>query len=115
MAVVVILFAMFCMVTEPTRDDFYYQSIPAGSPKEVLDFLRMLYFNWSSRMVTEPLVLLLVNLLPDDFTLYHKCGGKTRGPALDVPIDRMAQKCYYICINRKKICKYNNNRWCCCW
>ena len=37
------LFAMFCMVTEPTRDDFYYQSIPAGSPKEVLDFLRMLY------------------------------------------------------------------------
>lgn len=76
------LFAMFCMVTEPTRDDFYYQSIPAGSPKEVLDFLRMLYFNWSSRMVTEPLVLLLVNL---DMTVWRVfCVANILGIALSV-------------------------------
>ena len=56
------LFAMFCMVREPTRDDFYYQSIKADSLGDVLDFLSHMYFSWSSRMVTEPLVVLLVNL-----------------------------------------------------
>ncbi len=56
------LFIMFCMVKEPTRDDLYYQSIKADSLKDVAEFLRVLYYTWSSRMVTEPLVLLLVNL-----------------------------------------------------
>ncbi len=56
------LFAMFCMVTEPTRDDFYYQSIKADSLGDVMAFLSQMYLSWSSRMVTEPLVVLLVNL-----------------------------------------------------
>nr|WP_289767475.1 DUF6056 family protein [uncultured Acetatifactor sp.] len=56
------LFAMFCMVTEPTRDDFYYQSIEAGSAEDLFAFLSQMYSNWSSRMVTEPLVVLLVNV-----------------------------------------------------
>ena len=56
------LFAMFCMVTEPTRDDFYYQSIKADSLGDVMAFLSQMYHSWSSRMVTEPLVVLLVNL-----------------------------------------------------
>ena len=56
------LFAMFCMVREPTRDDFYYQTIPADSLKDILEFLSHMYLNWSSRMVTEPLVVVLVNL-----------------------------------------------------
>ncbi len=56
------LFAMFCMVKEPTRDDFYYQSIKADSLGDVMAFLSQMYLSWSSRMVTEPLVVLLVNL-----------------------------------------------------
>lgn len=56
------LFAMFCMITEPTLDDLAYQRIKVSSLGDLADFLSIQYTQWSSRMVTEPLVLLLVNL-----------------------------------------------------
>lgn len=62
------LFAMFSMVRELTRDDFYYQTFEIGSVEEFFDFLHMMYTEWSSRMVTEPLVVLLVKL---DMTVWR--------------------------------------------
>jgi len=58
----IILLTMFFLVKEPSGDDFYYRSKGVHDWGTLVDFLVMRYTEWSSRLVSETVIVLLLNL-----------------------------------------------------
>lgn len=58
----VILLAVFFWVREPFGDDFYYQSQGVHDLGTLTDFLFKRYTEWSSRLFTETVIVLFMNL-----------------------------------------------------
>lgn len=62
LSLAVILFAMFLPVREPNGDDLYFCGQGIHDFKSLADFLSMRYNGWSTRLFTEAITVILLNL-----------------------------------------------------
>lgn len=61
-ALALILLGMFLPIKEPNGDDIYFSEQGIHNVKALTDFLSMRYNSWSSRLFTETITVILLNL-----------------------------------------------------